>query len=38
MNDLVANTTEAAVEKHIPVVNIDGNKVKVQVGSTFTCR
>lgn len=35
MNELVANTTEAAVEKHIPVVNIDGNKVKVQVGSTL---
>ena len=34
-NELVANTTEAAVEKYIPVVNIDGNKVKVQVGSTL---
>ena len=35
MDELVANTTEAAVEKHIPVVNIDGNKVKVQVGSVL---
>ena len=35
MNELVANTTEASVEKHIPVVNIDGNKVRVQVGSTL---
>ena len=35
MNELVANTTEASVEKHIPVVNIDNNKVKVQVGSTL---
>lgn len=35
MDELVANTTEASVEKHIPVVNIDGNKVKVQVGSAL---
>ena len=35
MNELVANTTEASVEKHIPVVNINDNKVKVQVGSTL---
>lgn len=35
MNELVANTIEASLEKHISVVNIDGNKVKVQVGSTL---
>ncbi|MBC5995269.1 desulfoferrodoxin [Romboutsia ilealis] len=35
INELVANTTEASVEKHIPVVNIDNNKVKIQVGSTL---
>ena len=35
MNELVANTTEASVEKHIPVVSIEDNKVKVQVGSTL---
>lgn len=35
MNELVANTTEASVEKHIPVLNINENKVKVQVGSTL---
>lgn len=35
MNELVANTIEASLEKHIPVVNIEGNKVKVQVGSTL---
>lgn len=35
MNELVANTTEASLEKHIPVVSINGNKVKVQVGSTL---
>ena len=33
MDELVANTTEASVEKHIPVVNINDNIVKVQVGS-----
>ncbi|WP_122638761.1 desulfoferrodoxin family protein [Romboutsia sp. Marseille-P6047] len=35
MNELVENTTEASVEKHTPVVNIDNNKVNVQVGSTL---
>ena len=35
MNELVGNTTEASQEKHIPVVNVDGNKVKVQVGSVL---
>ena len=35
MNELVANTTEASVEKHIPVVDINDNKVKVQVGSAL---
>ena len=35
MNELVANTTEASVEKHIPVVEVNNNKVKVQVGSTL---
>ena len=35
MEELVANTTEASVEKHIPAVEINDNKVKVQVGSTL---
>lgn len=35
MDELVANTTEASVEKHIPVVEVNNNKVKVQVGSTL---
>lgn len=35
MEELVANTTEASVEKHIPVVDVNDNKVKVQVGSTL---
>ncbi len=35
MSELVANTTEAAFEKHIPAAVIDGNKVSVAVGSTL---
>lgn len=34
MKELVANTTDAATEKHVPVVNVDGQKVEVVVGST----
>lgn len=33
--ELKANSTDAAVEKHVPVVTIDGNKVHVEVGSTL---
>ena len=33
MTELVAGTTEAATEKHIPVYQVEGNLVKVQVGS-----
>lgn len=32
MTELIANTTEAATEKHIPVVKRDGNKVTVHIG------
>jgi superoxide reductase len=32
---LTANTTDAAKEKHVPVVTVDGNKVHVQVGSVL---
>ena len=32
MDELVANTTDAATEKHVPVVTVDGNNVTVQVG------
>ena len=32
MKELVPNTMEANVEKHIPVVEIEGNKLSVQVG------
>ncbi|WP_425539082.1 desulfoferrodoxin family protein [Microaceticoccus formicicus] len=34
MNELNANTVDAAVEKHVPVLNRDGNKLEVVVGST----
>lgn len=31
--ELIPNTTDAAQEKHVPEVSIDGNKVTVTVGS-----
>lgn len=33
MENVPANTTEAATEKHIPVIEQDGTKVVVKVGS-----
>lgn len=33
MKELSANTVDAAVEKHVPVIERDGNKVKVSIGS-----
>ncbi len=33
MHELVANSTDAAQEKHVPVVSIDGQQVTVTVGS-----
>lgn len=33
MHELVANTTDGATEKHVPVVTMNGNEVKVVVGS-----
>lgn len=35
MNELVANTTEASEEKHIPVVTINDDNVHVEVGSVL---
>lgn len=35
MKELVANTTDAATEKHVPFVKVEGNKVLVQVGETI---
>jgi superoxide reductase len=32
MKELVANTTDAVLEKHVPVIIRDGNKVTVKVG------
>ncbi|MCR4611486.1 MAG: desulfoferrodoxin Dfx [Lachnospiraceae bacterium] len=32
MEELVPGTTDAATEKHVPSVKVDGNKVNVQVG------
>ena len=33
MAKLEANTVDAAQEKHVPVVNVEGNKVTAKVGS-----
>ena len=33
MKELVPGTTDAAVEKHVPVYTVEGNTVTVQVGS-----
>lgn len=35
MEELEANTTDAATEKHVPVVKAENNKVYVEVGSTM---
>lgn len=35
MEEVIANTEEAAYEKHIPVVEVDGNIVTVTVGSVI---
>lgn len=32
MVELTANTTEGALEKHVPVLSIDGDKLHVKVG------
>lgn len=33
MEELIPGTTDAAVEKHVPAVSVDGKKVCVKVGS-----
>jgi superoxide reductase len=33
MQEMKANTTDAATEKHVPVIEIDGQSVTVTVGS-----
>jgi desulfoferrodoxin ferrous iron-binding domain len=35
MQEIKANSTEAALEKHVPVITTEGNKVSVQVGSAL---
>lgn len=35
MKELVANTTDAATEKHVPVVHMEGKLVEVEVGSVL---
>jgi len=33
MTELVPNTTDAATEKHVPIIKIDGNIVTIDIGS-----
>lgn len=33
MTELVPNTTDASVEKHVPVIKTEGNRVIVEIGS-----
>ncbi|MCR5149924.1 MAG: desulfoferrodoxin [Clostridiales bacterium] len=33
MQELIPGTTDASVEKHVPVYSVDGNKVTVTVGA-----
>ena len=35
MTEIVPKTADSAVEKHVPVVEVEGNLVKVTVGSTL---
>lgn len=35
LKELIPNTSEGAQEKHLPVVERDGNKIIVKVGSVF---
>ena len=35
LEELVANTVDAAVEKHVPVYEVDGNEIIVQVGEVI---
>lgn len=33
MTELVPNTTDASVEKHVPVISVEGNQVTIAIGS-----
>ena len=35
MTELIPNTTDGAIEKHVPVVTVEGSKVTVKVGSVL---
>jgi len=35
MQELIPNSVDAALEKHVPVIEVKGNHVKVTVGSTL---
>ena len=35
MKEIIPNTTDAAVEKHVPVYAVSGNTVEVQIGSAL---
>ena len=35
MTELVANTVEASVEKHLPLVTVSGSEIQVAVGSVL---
>lgn len=35
MKELFANTTDAATEKHVPAVTVEGDKISVVVGSVL---
>jgi len=35
MTELVPNTVEASVEKHLPVAKVSGNNVEIEIGSTL---
>ena len=36
MEEIIPGSTDAALEKHVPVIIIDGNKVTVTVGEVAT--
>jgi superoxide reductase len=33
MEEVVANTTDGAQEKHVPIITVEGNNVEIKVGS-----
>ena len=35
MTELVANSTDAATEKHLPLISVNGNEVTVTIGSVL---